>query len=190
MTAMCDMAFLLLSFFIMTATAKVPEALPVDTPASTVQTKLPEENLATLTIGKEKVFFGVTGREARAETLQRMGDKYNIKFSEADKKKFALMDGFGVDIRQMKQLIDMKNEQRMREGVQPGIPYDSINNQLADWVKISREVAKDLEGKDLDIAIKGDAKEEYPTVKKVLDILQKQNKNNFFLVTGLRSDDF
>ena len=190
MTAMCDMAFLLLSFFIMTATAKVPEALPVDTPASTVQTKLPEENLATLTIGKEKVFFGVTGRDARAETLQRMGDKYNIKFSEADKKKFALMDGFGVDIRQMKQLIDMKNEQRMKEGVQPGIPYDSINNQLADWVKISREVAKDLEGKDLDIAIKGDAKEEYPTVKKVLDILQKQNKNNFFLVTGLRSDDF
>ncbi|MDW3502809.1 biopolymer transporter ExbD, partial [Escherichia coli] len=65
MTAMCDMAFLLLSFFIMTATAKVPEALPVDTPASTVQTKLPEENLATLTIGKEKVFFGVTGRATR-----------------------------------------------------------------------------------------------------------------------------
>ncbi|MBU7571488.1 MAG: biopolymer transporter ExbD [Flavobacterium sp.] len=190
MTAMCDMAFLLLSFFIMTATAKVPEALPVDTPASTVQTKLPEENLATLTIGKEKVFFGVTGREVRAETLKRMGEKYSIQFSDADQKKFALMDGFGVDIRQMKQLIDMKNEQRMREGVQPGIPYDSINNQLADWVKTAREVTKDLDGKDLDIAIKGDAKEEYPTVKKVLDILQKQNKNNFFLVTGLRSDDF
>ena len=190
MTAMCDMAFLLLSFFIMTATAKVPEALPVDTPASTVQTKLPEDNLATLTIGKEKVFFGVTGREVRSETLGRMGDKYGVKFSEADKKKFALLDGFGVDIRQMKQLIDMPNEQRMKENVQPGIPYDSINNQLADWVKISREVTKDLDGKDLDIAIKGDAKEEYPTVKKVLDILQKQNKNNFFLVTGLRSDDF
>lgn len=190
MTAMCDMAFLLLSFFIMTATAKVPEALPVDTPASTVQTKLPEENLATLTIGKEKVFFGVTGREVRSETLKRMGEKYSVKFSDKDQKKFALLDGFGVDIRQMKQLIDMKNEDRMKEGTQPGIPYDSINNQLADWVKIAREVTKDLDGKDLDIAIKGDAKEEYPTVKKVLDILQKQNKNNFFLVTGLRSEDF
>jgi biopolymer transport protein ExbD len=33
MTAMCDVAFLLLSFFVMTA-AKIPEALPVDTPAS------------------------------------------------------------------------------------------------------------------------------------------------------------
>lgn len=190
MTAMCDMAFLLLSFFIMTATAKVPEALPVETPASTVQTKLPESNLATLTIGKEKVFFGVTGREVRVQTLKRMGEKYKIQFSDADQKKFALIDGFGVDIRNMKQLIDMENEERMREGTQPGIPYDSINNQLADWVQISREVTKDLDSKDLDIAIKGDAKEEYPTVKKVLDILQKQSKNNFFLVTGLRDDDF
>ena len=119
-----------------------------------------------------------------------MGDKYSVQFSDKDIAKFALIDNFGVDIRSMKQLIDMKNDQRMKEGTQPGIPYDSVNNQLADWVKISREVTKEMDQKDLDIAIKGDAKEEYPTVKKVLDILQKQKKNNFFLVTGLRSEDF
>ena len=56
MTAMCDVAFLLLSFFVMTATAKVPEALPVDTPSSTVQTKLPDSDLATITLGQGKVF--------------------------------------------------------------------------------------------------------------------------------------
>jgi biopolymer transport protein ExbD len=28
MTAMCDVAFLLLTFFVMTSTAKIPEALP------------------------------------------------------------------------------------------------------------------------------------------------------------------
>lgn len=190
MTAMCDMAFLLLSFFIMTATAKVPEALPVETPASTVQTKLPEENLGTLSIAQGKVFYGVTGREVRVETLKRMGEKYGVTFTDAEQKKFSLIDGFGVDIRQMKQLIAMKNEDRMKEGTQPGIPLDSINPQLKDWIQISRTVTKDLDNKDLDIAIKGDAKEEYPTVKKVLDILQKQNKNNFFLVTGLRSEDF
>ena len=190
MTAMCDMAFLLLSFFIMTATAKVPEALPVETPASTVQTKLPEENLGTLSIAQGKVFYGVTGREVRVETLKRMGEKYGVTFTEEEQKKFSLIDGFGVDMRQMKQLIAMKNEDRMRAGTQPGIPLDSINPQLKDWIQISREVTKDLDNKDLDIAIKGDSKEEYPTVKKVLDILQKQSKNNFFLVTGLRSDDF
>jgi biopolymer transport protein ExbD len=55
MTAMCDVAFLLLTFFVMTST-KIPEALPVDTPSSTVQTKLPETDLATLTVGKGKCF--------------------------------------------------------------------------------------------------------------------------------------
>jgi biopolymer transport protein ExbD len=54
MTAMCDVAFLLLTFFILTATAKAPEPLPVDTPSSTVQTKLPETDLATLTVGKSE----------------------------------------------------------------------------------------------------------------------------------------
>lgn len=190
MTAMCDVAFLLLSFFVMTSTAKLPEPMEIETPASTVQTKLPESNLATLTVGNGKVFFGVSGRDVRSETLKRMGDKYSVQFSDKDIAKFALIDNFGVDIRSMKQLIDMKNDQRMKEGTQPGIPYDSVNNQLADWVKISREVTKEMDQKDLDIAIKGDAKEEYPTVKKVLDILQKQKKNNFFLVTGLRSEDF
>jgi biopolymer transport protein ExbD len=82
MTAMCDVAFLLLTFFILTATAKIPEALPVDTPASTVQTKLPETDLATLTIGdKGKVFFDLKGREVRKRALELMGQKYNVKFS-------------------------------------------------------------------------------------------------------------
>jgi biopolymer transport protein ExbD len=51
MTAMCDVAFLLLTFFVMTSTAKIPD-IAVDTPSSTVQTKLPESDLATLSVGK------------------------------------------------------------------------------------------------------------------------------------------
>ena len=44
MTAMCDVAFLLLTFFILTATARQPEPLAVDTPTSTVQTKLQSQD--------------------------------------------------------------------------------------------------------------------------------------------------
>jgi hypothetical protein len=53
----------LLTFFVMTSTAKIPEALPVDTPASTVQTKLPSTDLATLTVGDGKVFFDLKGNK-------------------------------------------------------------------------------------------------------------------------------
>jgi len=87
-------------------------------------------------------------------------------------------------------LISREGEERNKPGIQTGIPYDSINNQLNEWVLAARYATRDLHGAELKIAIKGDAKEEYPTVKKVIDILQKQKVNKFFLVTGLRSDDF
>lgn len=205
MTAMCDVAFLLLSFFIMTATAKQPEPKPVDTPASTVLDKLPEEGVATITIGDKSVFFTIPGAELRKETLKGIAAKYNIGFTEQEYNEFAAMEGFGVPMNQLKGLLKLDVAERNKEGVQKGIPYDSVNDQLGDWVKIARQANKamldvrlqageiDIEAYkkgDLGIAIKGDAKEEYPTVKRVIDILQDQKKNKFFLVTGLRDENF
>lgn len=189
MTAMCDVAFLLLTFFVMTSTAKIPEALPVDTPASTVQTKLPESDLATLTIGKNKVFFDLKGREVRKRTLELMADKYGVVFSENDKENFALMTDFGVPIGSLKQIINMKASDRVKAD-QPGVPMDSLDNQLKEWVYNARIANIEVNDKELQIAIKGDAKEEYPIIKKVMDIMQDQKINSFSLVTGLRGNDF
>jgi biopolymer transport protein ExbD len=194
MTAMCDVAFLLLTFFILTATAKVPEALPVDTPSSTVQTKLPDSDLAIISIGKgkdgkSKVFFDIKGRELRKKTLEGMGAKLGVNFSEEDKAKFALMDDFGVPLASLKQIIDMKASDRSKAN-QPGVPIDSLNNQLKEWLLVSRRAAIDLDDKELQIAIKGDAKEDYPQIKKIMDILQDQKINTFNLVTGMRGKDF
>ncbi|MFB9107258.1 ExbD/TolR family protein [Flavobacterium gyeonganense] len=194
MTAMCDVAFLLLTFFILTATAKVPEALPVDTPSSTVQTKLPDSDLAIISVGKgkdgkSKVFFDLKGRELRKRTLEGMGNKLGVSFSDQDKEKFALMDDFGVPLASLKQIIDMKAADRSKAN-QPGVPIDSLNNQLKEWLLVSRRAAIDLDDKELQIAIKGDAKEDYPQIKKIMDILQDQKINTFNLVTGMRGKDF
>lgn len=189
MTAMCDVSFLLLTFFILTATAKAPEVLPVDTPQSTVQTKLPTDNLATITIGKGKVFFDLKGREVRKKTLELMGQKYELEFSDDDTNKFALMESFGVPLQNLKQILDMKASDRAKAG-QPGIPKDSLDNQLKEWLLNSRRANIDVNNKELEIAIKGDAKEEYATIKQVMDILQEQKINNFSLVTGLRGKNF
>jgi biopolymer transport protein ExbD len=189
MTAMCDVSFLLLTFFILTATAKIPEALPVDMPSSTVQSKLPESNLATLTIGKGKVFFDLKGKEVRIQTLEKMAEKYGVEFTDEDKKEFSLMEGIGVDIASLKSIIEMKSSERLKAN-QPGVPKDSLNNQLAEWIQFARQANIDINDKDLEIAIKGDAKEEYPSIRKVMDILQDQGVNSFSLVTGLRGKDF
>ena len=191
MTAMCDVAFLLLTFFILTATAKQPEPLPVDTPASTVQTKLPESDLATITIGnKGTVFFGVTGKEVRKQTLNSMSKKYNVSFTDEEVERFSLIENFGVPIQNLKEIIAMSSSDRNKAGLQPGIPKDSLNNQLADWIQYARLATIDVAQKELNIAIKGDAKEQYPEIRKIMDILQNQKINNFNLVTGLRGEDF
>jgi biopolymer transport protein ExbD len=190
MTAMCDVAFLLLTFFILTATAKQPEPLPVDTPSSTVQTKLPDSDLAMLTVGKGAVFFGVTGKDVRIRTLELMGIKYGIAFSDEERQRFSLIDGFGVPITSLKALIKLNGADRNRAGLQPGIPKDSLDNQLKEWIYNARIATRDIAGKELKVAIKGDAKQEYPEIKKVMDILQDQQINSFNLVTGLRAEDF
>jgi len=195
MTAMCDVAFLLLTFFILTATAKMPEPLPVDTPSSTVQTKLPETGLVMITVGKsegkEQVFYGMKDRAIRAGALDYMAQKYNVTFTEEEKAQFALVDEFGVPIEGLKALLAMKASDRVKKGVQSGIPCDSINNQLQDWIQGARKANID-EGadKELQFAIKGDAKELYPQIKRVMDILQDQKINSFNLVTGLRGRDY
>jgi biopolymer transport protein ExbD len=191
MTAMCDVAFLLLTFFILTATAKQPEPLPVDTPSSTVQAKLPDNNLAIITIGDNgKVFFGVKAQQVRRRTLEFISDKYKVQFTDDEKKKFGLIDEFGVSINELSGLIKLTSTQRNQKGLQRGIPHDSLNNQLKDWVFAARTANAEINNKQLNFAIKGDAKEQYPEIKKVMDILQDQEVNKFFLVTGLRTDNF
>jgi biopolymer transport protein ExbD len=205
MTAMCDVAFLLLSFFIMTATAKQPEPKPVDTPASTIEDKIPEEGVATITVGGKQVFF-LMPKEIRIPTLTAIAKKKGLKISQEELAEFEKMEGFGVPLDRLQGLLKLTPGERVVPGVQEGIPYDSIDNQLADWVKIARESQRAIYLKkyedeeitvdefkvkgDLGIAIKGDAKEEYPVIKRVMDILQEQKKNKFYLVTGLRNEDF
>ena len=198
MTAMCDVAFLLLTFFILTATAKSPEPLPVETPNSTVQTKLPETGLVMITIGKSEgknqVFIGMKDRDVRLGALEYMSEKYGVTFTDKEKAQFELVEEFGVPIEQLKGLLDMKAADRAKIGIQSGIPLDSIGEnrqQLQDWIQYARKANIDRgANKELEFAIKGDAKEEYPQIKQIMDILQDQKINTFNLVTGLRGKDY
>jgi biopolymer transport protein ExbD len=186
MTAMCDVAFLLLTFFILTAKPKVEDPVPVDSPASTAQTLVPESEIATIIIGgKGKVFFGVEGFEIRKQLLLRMGEKYKIGFTPSETERFAVMPNIGVPMAQVKQFINFDADQR-KEFKAPGIPTDSVSNELYNWIHEARVVTKNISGKELRVTIKGDSQEEYPTIQRIIAILQKQEVNKFSLITTLR----
>ena len=185
MTAMCDVAFLLLTFFILTSKFKTEDPVPVDVPGSSVTIKLPDD-VATITIGEGKVFFGVEGEEIRKNTLEQVGQKYNVTFTPHEKEVFATLPSFGMPISTLKQFLNLDVDKR-KEYKQPGIPTDSVSNELYNWIRDARVAAKALNNKDLKISIKGDSNEEYPTIKQVIAVLQKQKVDKFSLITTLRA---
>ena len=146
------------------------------------------------------MFVDIKGRELRKKTLEIMEQKYNLPpFTQDEKDQFALMESFGVPVEGIRSIIKMKSSERNRAGVQTGVPYDTIphvegdtKNQLYEWIYAARQAYIDLGNtkKELNFAVKGDAKLQYPKIKNVMDILQEQKINTFDLVTGLRGKNY
>jgi biopolymer transport protein ExbD len=189
MTPMVDLFFLLLVFFILTATFRPEEAAPITPPTSISQTPIPSNNLLVLEIAKDdRVFFNIdngsdTTKHIRAKVLQAIGSHYQIKFTPGEVKQFEKMAAFGVPVDKMKDFINAP-DQPAREAMQKGIPMDSTDNQLMMWVRFAR-----MYNNDLQVAIKGDGASNYPVVKKVIDVLQDNNVNKFNLTTNPEAID-
>jgi biopolymer transport protein ExbD len=179
MTAMTDVAFLLLTFFIMTATFKSNDA-EITTPTSISQIKVPDDDIMVISIDKAgKVFFGVDAQPTRLAMLDNIGQAKGITFTDTEKAKFALQSSFGFPLNQLKPWLNMPKEQ-MGQVKQPGIPVDSTGaSELADWVYAARKANNGLR-----IALKGDNLAKFPAFKDVLANLQSQNINKFNLITG------
>ena len=130
---------------------------------------VPEENLALITIGnsgsKDKAFYSVSGSDVRKEALNAMGEKYHITFTPEEQTKFANTEVFGVPISGLKQFLAMNEDEREKIYQQPGIPIDTTaRNEDVELVDTLRARPKEAYiTRDLDVAIKGDKKEQYPT---------------------------
>ena len=183
MTAMCDVAFLLLTFFIMTTQFKSQESVTVDTPSSISQIKVPESDLATISIDKNgKYYFGITNFKERGQLLQRMAGKYNVAVTNADLLKFEKLADFGVSIAGIKQYLNLGPEEQGKV-VLPGIPNDSTKSELSEWVLT---YLKEVNTK-AKLAVKGDVVTKYPAIKAVFTELGKRDINKFQLVTDVET---
>lgn len=182
MTPMVDLAFLLVTFFMLTTKFAPEEVLIVDTPSSVSEIKLPDANVITIAIGNDdRVFFGVDGQHTKEELLGKISEKYGVSFSEEETKTFSLIPNFGVPVNQLKSYLALDTDAR-KEVNQPGIPVDSARNELRDWILETRKLNSKVV-----IAIKGDVDVNYPTVQKVIQTLQDQKVNRFNLITDMEN---
>lgn len=184
---MVDLAFLLVTFFMLTTQFRPDEAVVVDTPSSTSDLVAPESDILTLTVDKNKrVFIGIDKQPTKAAALQAIAARRGLSFTPTQIKQFSLLSNFGAPIEQLGSYLDRDTEQRKALNKSlPGIPYDSLNNQMMDWVLEARKANIQNFKKPLYMVIKGDAGADIGTVQKVIKELQEKNINRFNLITSL-----
>lgn len=185
MTAMTDVAFLLLTFFMLTSNFTQKQPVKVDTPTSISVIKIPETNVISILVDRQgKVFFNVDGQPDRKQVIEEMGKLYNIQFTEKQIHEFMLMGPMGVPMDNMETFLSMKPEDRDRPENALGIPTDSVDNQFKNWISVTRKIKPNAI-----IAIKADRATPFPKIKKVMSTLQDINENRYNLITGLEQEN-
>jgi biopolymer transport protein ExbD len=183
MTAMTDVAFLLLTFFMLATQFKPDEPVTVNAPSSVAEVPIPDVDIMTITISEDsRVFFSMEGQQYKQELIQKMSALKQVPFTNEEIKAFSLMSSFGVPFNQLKNLLAVKSEERAKFN-QTGIPCDSLNNELGDWIWQAR-----LSNNKVRVAIKGDQNSNFPVIKQVIDTLQENKVNRFNFITNMSTE--
>lgn len=185
MTAMCDVSFLLLTFFILTSKFKPAEPVAVDIPSS--RSEIPVPDVLKISVDKEgKAYVSFPSAEIKLEALNNIGEKYGDRYpymktlTEAQKKRFKDVEMMGFTMEELPAVLNKRGDEISKLKMS-GIPMDSVNNQLGDWIMATRYASPKLR-----IAIKGDKFSDVEAIQKVIKVLTQKELYTFNLITSLR----
>ena len=188
MTAMCDVAFLLLSFFMLATKFKPDEPVVVVTPSSISQITLPDVDIMMITVDpKGRIFFSIDNKLKRKDLIEDINTEKNLGLTPDEINAFALGSSIGVPLNQLKSFLGAPaDQQKQLISAAPGIPADTNafapNNELAAWVNSARNTNNRLR-----ICIKADGDASFPNVQKIIKTFEGEKIFKFNLITNLKA---
>ncbi len=191
MTAMCDVAFLLLSFFILTTKFKPSEAVPVNTPTSVASKIAPDKDVVMISLNNQgKVFLstgdGTADKDTKEQIIREINTTKNLGLSNAEIGALKAAPFIGVSFAQLKQQAALTTSQ-MTGATLPGIPaQDTANNELIDWMRAVNTVYTGMD-RIPNILMKGDNVAKYPVFKNIITAFKKNDFSKFQMVTNPES---
>jgi biopolymer transport protein ExbD len=179
MTAMCDVAFLLLSFFILTTKFKPAEAIAVTTPSSVAAKVAPSKDFVLVTITKDgKVFLTIDDEQKKELVANSLNTTRNLGINVAAFKKANFI---GAPLSGLNAFLAIPEENRKGDQL-PGIPCkDSTENELTIWMQVLSEA---YAGSKMELLLKGDNLSKYPAFKNVVAAFKKNEIQKFQMVTN------
>ena len=180
MTAMCDVAFLLLAFFILATEFKPAEAVNVSPPSSVASKAAPQSDAFIVSLDKQGRVFIEMSSDMKGDIIEEINTARNLNLSPEDIKYFNSSTFVGVPLAQLNQFTRLTAEQLAKTNL-IGIPVDSANNELQAWINATINANK---GKKINFLIKGDNDAKYPSFKGVIDAFKKNEIFKYQLVTN------
>jgi biopolymer transport protein ExbD len=183
MTAMCDVAFLLLSFFILTTKFKSADDVQVVTPTSVSTKPAEEKKVVLITMDKEgKAYFSVgeNNETEKEKIINAIDQQKQLGLTDKEKSAFIRSGSYvGVPFSMLKSYLQLDAEQ-VKKYKAPGIPLDSANNELTLWMGAANQA---FMGDKMNLMVKGDNSAKYPTFKGVIDAFKKNEIFKFAMIT-------
>lgn len=183
MTPFVDVAFLILTFFIMATKFKPPEPVEITPPNSVSTEKLEENDAILITLDSSgKVYFSMLSEKEplkKYEVISNLNKTRNLGLSEAELQNFVRTHAVGVPFAGLKSLLSYPPDQQ-KNVEQPGIPLDSLGGELVWWI---RDAVSAFAGRKIHYMIKGDNGAKYPSFKMVLGAFKRNDIYKFNLVT-------
>ena len=187
MTAMCDVAFLLLTFFMLATKFKPQEPVVVKTPSSISEITLPDKDIMLLTVDtRGRIFFSIDNQLMRQSLIEGINYDKDLKLTKEEMHAFTVDASLGIPFSQLKSYLASSPEQQKALAQNaPGIPCDTSvlapGNDLAEWIKTGRNTNAKLR-----ICIKADGDASYPNVQKIIKTLEGYKIFKFNLITNLK----
>lgn len=184
MTAMCDVAFLLLSFFILTTKFKPSEALTVETPKSVSTKPVESKDAVLITMDREgKIYFSVSDENPQEKEMiiNEVDQLKSLGLTEEEKAAFRRTSSYvGVPFSMLKSFLQLTPDQ-VKTFKSPGIPVtDTLNNEMETWIRAAQTA---FAGSKMNLMVKGDNNAKYPAFKGVINAFKRNEIFKFQMVT-------
>jgi len=191
MTPFVDVAFLILTFFIMATKFKPPSPVEVITPSSVSSEKYPDNDAILITIDKDsKVYFTVMSEDSKVQDalISTINASKNLNLTKSEADNFKKLGMIGVPFTQVKALLQTDAAQ-LKDYKFTGIPMDSTGGELTVWINAAKKAFVASGKKKMGFLVKGDNDSKYPAFKEVIDALRKNEEFKYQLVTAPEKAD-